>query len=89
MFYLGVRMGLQGHYPLAAIIVNVGAMTLVLESPFLETLVPSRCLRDATVWVSYEVGLGEIAFLWLLVNLSDMNCWTGQASIDSISSILS
>ena len=28
-------------------------------------------------------------FLWLLVNLSDTNCWTGQASSDSISSIWS
>ena len=52
----------------------MGARTLVLESPFLVTLVPSSCFWDATVWVSYEVGLGELAFLWLLVNLSET--WT-------------
>ena len=54
---------------------------------FRVTVVPSSCFWDATVWVSYEVGLGEIAFLWLLVNLSDMNCWTGQTGSDSICSI--
>ena len=29
------------------------------------------CFRDAAVWVSYAVGHGEPAFLWLLVNLSE------------------
>ena len=66
--------GLWVHCPLAATIVSVGARTLVLETPFLVTLVPSSCFWDATICVSYEVGLGELAFLWLLVNLSET--WT-------------
>ena len=35
-------------------------------SPFLVIMVPSSCSLSATVWVSYEVDLGGLVFLWLL-----------------------
>ena len=37
---------------------------------FLVIPVPSSCFSDTTLWVSYAAGLGELVFLWLLVNLS-------------------
>ena len=43
-----------------------GGATWGLESPFLVILVLSSCSSSATVWVSYEVNLGGLAFLWLL-----------------------
>ena len=66
--------GLWVHCLLLATIASGGAGTWELGSLFLVTPVPSSCFWDATVWVSYVVGLGEPAFLWLLVNLPET--WT-------------
>ena len=42
-----------------------GGATWGLVSLFLVILAPSSCSSTATVWVSYEVRLGGLAFLWL------------------------
>ena len=57
---------LAAHYFPPATTLSGGGATWGLVSPFLVILVPSICSSNATVWVSYEVDLGGLAFLWLL-----------------------
>ena len=57
---------LEAHcFPPATILDGRGA-TWGRVSPLLVIPVPSSCSSSATVWVSYEVDLSGLAFLWLL-----------------------
>ena len=67
---LAVVAGLWVHFLLSATI----AKTWELGSPFLVIPVLCSCFWDATVWVSCAAGPGELAFLWLLINL--LGTWT-------------
>ena len=66
-----------------------GCSDLGRVSPFLVILVPSSCSSSATVWVSHEVDLGGLAFLWQRNPMRDMNCQTGHTGPDRIVNILS
>ena len=57
---------LEAHCFPPAITLGGGGAIWEQISPFLVILVPSSSSSSATVWVSYEVDLGGLAFLWLL-----------------------
>ena len=67
---VGVMVDLGAHCSPPTTNVGGAAEIWVLEWPFLVILVLSNCFWDATVWVSYVADLGELAFLWLLADLS-------------------
>ena len=60
---MGVMVDLEAHYFPPATTLGGGGAIWEWVSPFLVILVPSSCFSSATVWVSYEVDLGGLAFL--------------------------
>ena len=63
---MGVMVDLEAHcFPPATTLGGDGEIWGQV-SPFLVILVSSSCSSSATVWVSYEVDLGGLVFLWLL-----------------------
>ena len=62
---MGVMVDLVAHCFPPATIFSWGGATWELVSLFIVILVPSRCSLSAILWVSYEVDLGGLVFLWL------------------------
>ena len=62
---MGVMVDLGEHCSPPAITLSEGGVTWERVSPFLVILVLSSCFSSTTVWVSCEVDLGGLVFLWL------------------------